>query len=54
MGGAPAADRRVVLDDVLLPTASAPEHVIGFLWDGCNPNVLYDAVANGERRTSRV
>jgi predicted AlkP superfamily pyrophosphatase or phosphodiesterase len=38
----------VVLDDVLEGNAARPDHVIGFLWDGCNPNVLYDAVANGE------
>jgi len=36
-----------VLDDILEPDAR-PDHVIGFLWDGCNPNVLYDAAANGE------
>ncbi len=27
---------------------SRPDHVVGFLFDGCNPNVLYDAVAAGE------
>jgi hypothetical protein len=27
---------------------AAPKHVCGFLFDGCNPNVLYDAVAAGE------
>jgi hypothetical protein len=26
----------------------APRHVIGFLFDGCNPNVLYDMAARGE------
>lgn len=26
----------------------APKHVIGFLFDGCNPNVLYDMAARGE------
>ena len=30
--------------------ADAPpaEHVVGFLWDGTNPNVLYDLAARGE------
>ncbi|MEZ5139059.1 MAG: alkaline phosphatase family protein [Acidimicrobiales bacterium] len=27
---------------------SRPDHVVGFLLDGCNPNVLYDAIACGE------
>ena len=36
-----------VLDD-LFSGDSAPEHVVGFLFDGCNPNVLYDAAASGE------
>lgn len=35
-----------VLDDLL--DGERPEHVLGFLWDGCNPNVLYDAAACGE------
>ena len=35
-----------VLDDVL--DGDRPDHVIGFLFDGCNPNVLYDAVARGD------
>lgn len=26
----------------------APKHVVGFLFDGCNPNVLYDMAARGE------
>ncbi|MEA3055027.1 MAG: phosphonoacetate hydrolase [Actinomycetota bacterium] len=26
----------------------APRHVVGFLFDGCNPNVLYDMAARGE------
>jgi phosphonoacetate hydrolase len=26
----------------------APRHVIGFLFDGCNPNVLYDMAGRGE------
>jgi arylsulfatase A-like enzyme len=34
------------LDDLL--DGERPDHVLGFLWDGCNPNVLYDAAACGE------
>jgi predicted AlkP superfamily pyrophosphatase or phosphodiesterase len=26
----------------------APKHVVGFLFDGCNPNVLYDMAARGD------
>ena len=45
-----------VLEDLLEATSVAtnggsitrPDHVVGFLFDGCNPNVLYDAVAAGE------
>jgi predicted AlkP superfamily pyrophosphatase or phosphodiesterase len=49
MGAAPPLETDgTVLDDVLLVNGTVPEHVIGFLWDGCNPNVLYDAVANGD------
>lgn len=33
--------------DLIDPT-TRPHHVVGFLFDGCNPNVLYDAVAAGE------
>ncbi len=39
-------DGEVLLD--LLDPTTRPDHVIGFLFDGCNPNVLYDAVAAGE------
>ncbi|MCC5950827.1 MAG: alkaline phosphatase family protein [Acidimicrobiia bacterium] len=35
-----------VLDEVL--DGSAPEHVVGFLIDGTNANVLHDMVARGE------
>jgi hypothetical protein len=38
----------VVRDDVLDATASPPRHVIGFLFDGTNPNVLYRMAASGE------
>ncbi|MEJ7583787.1 MAG: hypothetical protein WKF43_06770, partial [Acidimicrobiales bacterium] len=37
-----------VLADLIDDRQPAPDHVVGFLLDGCNPNVLYDAVANGE------
>jgi phosphonoacetate hydrolase len=37
-----------VLVDLLDLTADRPDHVVGFLLDGCNPNVLYDAIASGE------
>ncbi len=36
------------LDELLDPEAAPPEHVVGFLWDGTNANVLYDMVAAGE------
>ena len=35
------------LTDVLDP-AERPQHVVGFLFDGTNPNVLYDMAARGE------
>ena len=35
-----------VLDDLF--DGQVPDHVVGFLFDGCNPNVLYDAAARGE------
>jgi hypothetical protein len=35
-----------VLDDVL--DGEHPAQTIGFLWDGCNANVLYDAAARGD------
>jgi predicted AlkP superfamily pyrophosphatase or phosphodiesterase len=37
-----------VRTDVLDSGAGRPEHVVGFLWDGTNPNVLYDMAARGE------
>ena len=36
-----------VLDHVVAEPGGA-RHVVGFLMDGCNPNVLYDLVARGE------
>lgn len=36
-----------VIDDVI-EEAGAPRYVIGFLFDGANPNVLYDLAASGE------
>jgi hypothetical protein len=54
MGVAPIDDGRYLavqdgraLDDLLDP-GDRPDHVIGFLFDGCNPNVLYDLAARGE------
>jgi phosphonoacetate hydrolase len=37
-----------VLGDLIDDGAPPPEHVVGFLWDGSNANVLYDLVARGE------
>jgi hypothetical protein len=36
------------LEDLIDGGQDAPRHVIGFLFDGCNPNVLYDMAARGE------
>jgi hypothetical protein len=38
----------VVREDVLDLDVGRPGHVIGFLFDGTNPNVLYDMAARGE------
>ncbi|MCU1426455.1 MAG: type phosphodiesterase/nucleotide pyrophosphatase [Actinomycetia bacterium] len=38
----------VVRDDVIDITDGRPRHVIGFLFDGTNPNVLYQMAASGE------
>jgi phosphonoacetate hydrolase len=38
----------VVRDDVLDPSAGRPRHVVGFLFDGVNPNVLHAMAAAGE------
>jgi hypothetical protein len=48
MGGRLERTDGTVLDDVIDANAASPEQVVGFLWDGCNPNVLYDAAARGE------
>ena len=37
-----------VLSDLFDPSAPGPDHVVGFLWDGTNANVLYDLVEQGE------
>ena len=37
-----------MLDRAALDRGDGPRHVVGFLLDGCNPNVLYDSVARGE------
>jgi hypothetical protein len=36
------------LTDLFDPTLTAPDHLVCFLWDGTNANVLYDMVAAGE------
>src|SRR3712207_9098012 len=41
-----------VLEDLLDPSGQRPEHVVGFLFDGCNPNVLDDAVE--DRKSTRL
>jgi predicted AlkP superfamily pyrophosphatase or phosphodiesterase len=48
MGAAPLlrTDGTVLRD--LLDDGVRPDHVVGFLFDGCNPNVLYAAAARGE------
>lgn len=53
LGCAPRADGSYVaaqdgrvLDDIL--DGERPSHVVGFLFDGTNPNVLYDMVERGE------
>ncbi|MBN2624477.1 MAG: alkaline phosphatase family protein [Acidimicrobiales bacterium] len=52
--GAPLDDALVarqdgrVLTELLDPGVRRPDHVIGFLWDGTNANVLYDMLAAGE------
>jgi hypothetical protein len=55
LGCAPLTDGRylsrqdgVVRDDVLDAAAGRPRHVVGFLFDGANPNVLYSMAASGE------
>jgi phosphonoacetate hydrolase len=49
LGAAPTdgTDGRA-LTGLLDPDQPPPDHVIGFLWDGTNANVLYDLVAVGE------
>ena len=42
----------VVRTDVLDPAAGRPAHVVGFLFDGVNPNVLYAMAAAARRPTS--
>ncbi|MDQ1521357.1 MAG: phosphonoacetate hydrolase, partial [Actinomycetota bacterium] len=55
LGCAPIEDGRyfgvqdgVVRDDVIDTSGGRPRHVIGFLFDGTNPNVLYRMAASGE------
>ncbi len=37
-----------VRTDVIDETCEPPRHVVGFLLDGANPNVLYEMAASGE------
>jgi len=55
LGAPPAADGSVLAgqdgtarDDVLDLADGHPKHVVTFLFDGTNPNVLYDMAARGE------
>ncbi len=54
LNGRPRADALLrrqdgeALRDLIDPDAEPPEFVVGFLFDGCNPNVLHDAIAAGE------
>jgi len=55
LGCAPHPDGRYVATqdgearlELLDPSAKRPKHVIGFLFDGTNPNVLYDMARRGE------
>ncbi|MEY2424928.1 MAG: phosphonoacetate hydrolase [Actinomycetota bacterium] len=45
VGQITGADGAALVD--VLDDATRPKHVIGLLWDGTNPNVLYDLAANG-------
>src|SRR5262249_56261256 len=38
----------VVREDVLDLAGGRPKHVVGFLFDGTNPNVLYEMAASAE------
>ena len=46
MGGELATTDGTAMDDLF--DGDPPEHVIGFLFDGANPNVLYDLAARGD------
>ena len=48
LAGADGRPIDAVLDRAALDRGDGPRHVVGFLLDGCNPNVLYDSVARGE------
>jgi hypothetical protein len=48
MGGGLERTDGAVLEDVIDRDVAPPQQVVGFLWDGCNPNVLYDAAARGD------
>lgn len=46
--GADGEPIEAILDREAILRGGGPDHVVGFLLDGCNPNVLYDAVSSGE------
>jgi arylsulfatase A-like enzyme len=54
LNGRPRADALLrrqdgeVLDELVDERGPRPDHVVGFLFDGCNPNVLHDAVDRGD------
>src|SRR3954447_5497394 len=48
MGAAPLLRTDGIVQRDLLDGRVRPDHVVGFLFDGCNPNVLYAAAARGE------
>ncbi len=45
VGKITGADGDALVD--VLDDATRPKHVVGLLWDGTNPNVLYDLAVNG-------
>ncbi len=45
VGAVDGADGEALVD--VLDDSTRPDHVIGLLWDGANPNVLYDLAATG-------
>ncbi|MEY2469793.1 MAG: phosphonoacetate hydrolase [Actinomycetota bacterium] len=46
IGPVMGSDGEALVD--ILDESTRPSHVIGLLWDGTNPNVLYELAANGD------